>query len=64
MGGTATRIQDRRAAYALGAPSQVGAVKTSRGFTERADAEREAQAWNDSGDWDAVVIEESLADRT
>lgn len=52
-----TRIRDRSQAHALGRPSEVGKVGYSRTFPTRRAAEREAAAWREAEDWEAVVLE-------
>jgi hypothetical protein len=53
-----TQTQDTSCAHLqMDAPSNVGRVQYSKTFpTERA-AEREAQAWRDTENWTATVIE-------
>lgn len=53
-----TRTQDRRVAVEMGFESSaVGAVKESKKFKTRDQAQREADAWQESGDWTATVEE-------
>ena len=51
------RTRDSSCAHELGAPSKVGEVKYSRTFRTLPQAQREANAWNETGDWFAYVTE-------
>lgn len=56
------RIADTSAAHELSRPSLVGQVRFSRTFATRALAQREADAWNNTGDW-AATVEKGRAPR-
>lgn len=53
-----TRVHDSSVAHQqMGAPSKVGQTRESKKFRTRAGAEREAAAWESTGDWSTVVEE-------
>ena len=52
----------RRVAITEQAPRRIGMVRFSRTFSTRAAAQREADAWNNTGDW-AATVEQGRAPR-